>query len=56
MNYERCQNGCQFRLPKEITPNLEKKKKKKKKGFGEKKFIKVTKLCATCKLSHLMAP
>jgi len=29
MNYERCQNGCQFRLPKEITPNLEEKKKKR---------------------------
>jgi hypothetical protein len=34
MNYERCQNGCQFRLPKEITPNLEEKKKKKKKIQG----------------------
>jgi hypothetical protein len=38
MNYERCQNGCQFRLPKEITPNLEEKKKKKKRVWGKEVY------------------
>jgi hypothetical protein len=44
MNYERCQNGCQFRLPKEITPNLEEKKKKKKKRVWGKEVYQGNKI------------